>query len=326
MPITALQAVGYAKESTYGQFTSPTRFVPCNSADIQTTRKVERPQQMRAHRGQVIDALVGEETGINITADLVPTPLGDLIAGAFGVGSDTVSGSAGVGYTHVLTPKNDLPSYSFEVSHDEHTQLLSRQVVGCMVDSFTIRAAAQQLASFEASLIGQTEITPATPGIPSFATPTFPLVQPLDFSSALLTYAGNGDSNITEFSFGISNAVQRVFTGNQKLYVRRLVPTRREVTLTASFDFVNLDQYTDWKDAAYINGVTCSFVARENIPGTSTPWQLDFTVRRLRAMDQFSLQSANDVLNAPLSFSATVGPHNDEVTATIITGDSGAYA
>lgn len=324
-PVTPLQAVGYKRETTYGLFVTPDQFMPATSAEIQTTQKVERMQVMMANRGQRQDDRIGIETGVSISSDLYPEGYTGMVAGSFGVGSDSVSGSAGVGFTHAMTPKNDLPSWSVELATDWATQLLSRQVPGCMVDTLTMRAQAQALMSLEIGLIGQTERTPATPGLPSFATPTYRFVDPLDFSQVAFSYGGATNLNLMEATLGISNGVQRVFTSNQSLYVRRLVPTRRNVTLTAGFDFVDLTQFNDWRNSVIIPGFQVVATGPQ-IQGASGFHSVAFNVRRLRAMDTFNLGSNSDVLNAQLTFSSTYGVFSEELTATIVNGESAAGA
>lgn len=324
-PIKPLQVVGFAKEVNYGVFVTPTSFVPASAADVRTTKKVVRPEQMRGIRGQRTDGLVGEETGASLTAELIPEVLSRLTACAFGVGSDTVSAVGGA-QQHSLVPKNDLPSLSFELSHDQVGQLLSRQIPGCMVDAFTIRAQQQALATYEATLIGQTERQPATPGMPSFVNPTLPDIQPFDFSLAAISYAGGAEVDVMDLTVGFQNGVQRVFTSNQSLYVKRLVPTRRMVTLQANFDFVDLAQFTNWKDQTRFSGMKMTMTARENVPTTAQPYVIELDVRRLRAQDQFDLSDANDVLAAQLSYSATVADDGNEITSRWINAEAGALA
>lgn len=323
MPITQLQAVGFEQESTYGVFASPTTFMPVSSADVGTTQKITRPTIRAAHRGQKRDERIGIETGVSISADLYPEQFTALIAGAFGNGSDdNVSGSSGAGYTHALELANTLPSFSVEIANDWDSQLLSRQIVGCMVDQFTVRGSAQNLLGFEAQLIGQAERTPATPGLPSFATPTYADVDPMDFSTVAMTYNSGAEPDLLDFNYSLQNGVQRVFTANQELYVARLVPTMRTVTLSASFDFVDLTQFVDWRDQA-IREVTIA-ASGDTMTGTSNPYVVSATFRRLRAQDQFDLNDANSVLTAALTFSATVGQNADEFEMTVVNLESGA--
>jgi hypothetical protein len=227
-------------------------------ATIGSNQKVDRPAQSRGTRGQVIDAVTGHEAGATINAELIPEVLSKLIAYGFGVGSDAISGSAGTGFLHTLTPKNTLTSVSVEVDNDISSQLLARQVVGNQVDQWTIRGQAQALATFEAQLIGIREITPATPGLPSNPTPTISTLQPMDFSLLAATYKGSSTTQLEDLTLTLMNKVQRVFTNNQQLYASRVVATGREVQVQTTLDFLDTVFYTDWGGRPLrVGGDTC---------------------------------------------------------------------
>jgi Phage tail tube protein len=330
MPITPLQVVGLAKETTYGTFVSATDFLPVTTGDVTTNQKIVRPQRMDGIRGIRRDHRVGIETGFTLSADFYPMGFTKLIAGAFGAGSDTMTGTGTTGYTHTIVPTNTLPSYSVELANDFNstTQLLSRQVPGCVVDTMTIKGTAQSLLTIDATLFGQLEQTPTTPGKPSFTTTTYPDVEPMDFSQLAVTYGGSSNTNLTDFAVTIQNTVQRVFTANGHLYIQRLVPTTRQVMLTANWDFVDLTQYTDWSTQGAANLKALTFTASgDSIPGTSSvPYSIALSVPRARVDQSFTLANKAEVLEANLQFSVTLGTNANELTATIVNGESTALS
>jgi hypothetical protein len=323
-PVQSLEVIGFKKETTFGTFLPPTSFVP-GTATFNTNTKIIRPTQSRGVRGFPIDGIVGLEAGVQITAELIGDVLSDLVAGSFGVGSDVVTGSAGVGFTHTLTPQGQLPSYSVEVDHDISAQVLARQTAGCQVASWTLKATNQQLATLDFQLIGQRELTPTTPGLPSNPTPVITTVQPFDFSLLAATYKAVSTTQLADLTLGFDNQVQRVFTNNQQLYVSRLVPTMRNVTFQTTLDFLDTVFYADWIVGNRQLAFNLTFTSLANIVGATNPYQIVFNLPGLRPNGQFNLQSANDVLNQQITWSATVNGPN-EINSVWRNSEAGALA
>src|SRR4051794_25918549 len=117
MPIRQLEVIGWAKETTFGTFVVPTNFVP-GKGTPNTNNNAARPAQSRGTRGQVIDGIIDHQTGVTVSAELIPEVLSGLVANWFGTGSDAITGTAGTGFLHTLTPKNVLNSLSFEFDED----------------------------------------------------------------------------------------------------------------------------------------------------------------------------------------------------------------
>lgn len=305
MPITPLEVVGFAPETVPGTFVVPSKFVP-GKGDINQTTKVARPTQSRGTRSQVIDVVTGLEVEVVIIAELIPEVLSTLVAGWFGIGSDAVSGSAGVGYTHTLTPKNTIPSYSVEIDYDIATQLLAEQATGCKVDQIAFKATQQTFATIEARMIGAKLLTPATPGLPSNPTPTITTLQPMDFSLLLATYRGAANTQLMDATLTLMNHVQRVFSSNQSLGAARLVETHREVQLTTNFDFLDLTFFNDWWGAGLggikpASGLVLTLTTSGNITGATNPYVVEFTVPGIRPQGAYALKDANDVVNQDLT-------------------------
>lgn len=322
--IQSEEVIGYAFESVYGTFVAPTKFVPCIPS-IRTNQKVVRPDQARGTRAQVVDAVVGHETEATLTGELIPEVWPGLCAAAMGSGSDTYSSTGGAA-THALAPRPQLPSVSLEVDVDviAGEQTVARQIVGCFVDRFQLRATNQALAQVECQLIGQREITPATPGAPSNANPTISTLQPMDFSLLAVTYKSVSSTQLKDATVALLNHTQRVFSSNGKLYAARLVATKREVTLQTMLDFLDTNFYSDWVNGVKTSGMVLTFTSGTNIPNTSTPYSVAFTLPGLRAMGEYALQSASDVIEQNLSWSATVSGAN-EMSSSWTNSEAGAY-
>jgi hypothetical protein len=333
-PVQSAQVCGFSKEVTFGTFVPPVNFVP-GIANPTTSTKVARPEQSRGTRDYVVDALVGEECGLTVSAELIPEVLPQLFAGWMGVGSDTKTGAAAEGYTHALVPKNTVPSYSFEVDSDITSQVLARQFVGCNVDQITVKGTQQAIATAEFQMIGQREITPTTPGLPSNPTPVINTLQPVDFSLMSLEYLGANYTELQDMTLTMMNHVQRVFSSNKQIYVVRLVPTRREVTFQTTLDFLNVKLYEAWIKGQQIGateGETAFKFKWETAykitgsTGETHKYVIELSVPKVRPQGQFNLASASDVLNQQISWSALLGTGGGVVTANFVNAEAAALA
>lgn len=326
MPIQSEIVVGFAKETTFGTFVAPTtKYVPCVPT-FNGNQKNTRPTQARGTRSQVADATTGYELDLSLVGELIPDTWGQLCAGAFGTGSDSVSGTTA--FTHALTVKPTCPSFSVEVDYDivPGEQVLARQAAGCIVDQFQLKATNQSFATVTASLIGQRETTPATPGTPSNSAPTyFTTIEPMDFSLMAATYKGTASTQLLDVTMSIMNHTQRVFASNGQLYAARLVPTLREVQLTTLLDFLNTTYYNDWFSAAKTTGFQFTLTSASNIPAAAVPYSVSFGLPGVRPMGQYSLSAASDVVQENITWSVTLSG-SSEITSTWVNDEAGAYA
>jgi hypothetical protein len=326
MPIQSEMVVGVAKEATFGTFATPTSFVPC-IPKINSNLKVTRPEQSRGTRAQVADVPTGFETEVTVTGELIPVVWSQLCAYAFGNGSDSYSSSSGAA-KHLLTPQPQCPSCSIEVDTDiiPGEQVLARRLVGGIVDRFQVKATNQAIIQAEAQIIAQKEATPATPGAPSNLNPSFSTIQPMDFSLLSCTYKNVANTELKDTTIALLNKTVRVFSSNGLLTAARLVPTRREVTFSTSWDFLNATIYQDWVAAKKIaSGVVITITTASNIEGASVPYKIVFTLPGLRPMGVWDDPAASDVLEQTLTWSSTLsGPA--EITSEWTNEEAGALA
>lgn len=330
-PTQSLQVIGFSKEVTAGTFVAPTKFIP-GTATPNTNISVTQPQQSRGTRSQVLDVPTAIGSGLQVSCELIPEVISSLIAGWFGTGSDVVTGSAGAGYTHTLTPQSALPSWSFEIDNDIYTQILARQFVYNLIDQLTLTYQAQQIVTAQFQTVGQREITPATPGLPSNPTPAITTLQPMDFSLLAFTQGGGASTQLISATLTAANQVQAVPSSNGQLYVTRLAPTQRKVTFSTTLDFLDSTFYTMWKSVAGINGyvgaggIVLSLVSANNVAGATNPYKVQFTLPNLRPQDQYALNSASDILQQQISWSITQGAAANEINAVIVNSESASLA
>lgn len=330
MPIMSEAVAAFRQEAVFGTFLAPTgqlnQTVACQPT-INGNTKNTRPDQARGYRGQVVDVNVGYEVDVTLQGELVPQPWARLCAGCFGSGSDAFT-SAGGAATHAMTPQPQAPSYSIEVDYDiiPGEQTLARQVAGCVVDQWQIKATNQSIAQVTASFIGQKELTPATPGVGNLLNPTFfATIQPMDFSLLAYSYKGQASTQLLDLTLSLMNHTVRVFASNGQLYVTRLPVTKREVQLTTLLDFLDTNHYTDWIGGVKTSGIVVTLTSATNIPTTAVPFSVQFTVPGLRPVGQYNLAAASDVIQQNLSWSATVSGAN-EISSTWVNSEAGALA
>lgn len=325
LPIQSQKVAGYAKEAVFGTFVAPTKFVPCIPT-INSNTKIARPDQARGYRGQVVDQIVGFETDVTLTGELIPEVWSGLCASTFGNGSDAFTSVAGAA-VHTMTPQPQLPSLSYEEDTDviPGEQVLARQIVGCYADKFQIKATNQSIIQAEVSLIGQREITPATPGAPSNANPSISTLQPMDFSLVAATYKGVATTQVKDMTLALMNHTVRVFSSNGKLYPTRLVATKREVTFQANLDFLDTTFYNDWIAGTKTSGMVITATSATVIGGSATPYSVQFTLPGMRAMGQYSLPASSDVIEQNITWSVTLSGAN-EISSVWTNGEAGALA
>lgn len=329
MATQSLEIIGLSKETVWGTFVAPTKFIP-GIATPSTSRTVTAPTQSRGTRGQVISGATQVTSGIQITGELIPEVMSSLIAGWFGTGGDAMTGSSAVGYTHTLTPQNTLPSFSVEHDEDIYTQILARQFTGCMVSQMTLTHGAGTFSTAQFNLMGQRELTPATPGLPSNPTPAITTLQPFDFSLMAQTIGGSASTQLINATLTCDNQVQNVFSANGQLYPARLQPTQRAVTFSTTSDFLDSSLYTYWAAVAgtggYVTGggMSLTLTTQNNIAGASNPYKMQFNLPNLRPQDQYQVTAASDVLQQQLTWSVTQGAGANEVNAVIVNSESSA--
>lgn len=326
MPVQSAQVIGFAKETVPGTFVAPTKFVP-GIMTVNDSSTVARPEQSRGTRDYVVDAPTGFDVGATVSAELIPEVLSQLHAGWFGTGSDTLTGSPTAGRIHELVPKNTLPSFSFELDSDVTTQVLARQLVGCMIDQVTLRYTQGALITNEFQAIGIKEQTPTTPGLPSNPTPTINSQQPLDFSRLTVKYKGTESTQLQDATLTMMNHVQRVRSSNKSLFVARLVPTRREVQFQTTLDFLDTLFYNDWIKGEQTSGFVLAVEAPYTIAGTTgpVPFSIEYTLPKLRPQGQYNMASASDVLNQQITWSAVLGT-GGVVTSKWVNGENETLA
>jgi hypothetical protein len=327
-PVVSAQVIGYSKETTFGTFASPTKFVP-GAMTVASATTVQRPEQSRGLRDYPIDALTQLQVSGTLTAQLIGEVIGELVSGWFGTGADSVSGAAGTGFTHVFTPQNEAPTFSIELDTDITSKTLTRQIVGCVMDQMVVRNAPGAIAELEFQVVGQREITPASPnyGQPSNPTPVINTQQPIDFSLLTAKFKTVETQRLQDFTITAMNKTQRVFSSNKQIYVTRLVATRREVQLQTTLDFLETQFYLEWIKGEHAEpGLELTWTTAYNITGATAghPYSITFKLPKMVPQGQFNMGNANDVINQQITWSTTLA-ESGVLLSTWINGESTKY-
>jgi hypothetical protein len=126
-------------------------------------------------------------------------------------------------------------------------------------------------------------------------------------------------------TLALMNHTQRVFAANGQFFASRLVPTKREVTLTTLLDFLDTNFYTDWYNSSKTTGWVFTLTHTTNIPTTSTPYSIVFTVPGTRPSGEYGMPVASDVVQQNITWSATVSGSN-EISSTWVNDTAGQLA
>jgi hypothetical protein len=327
MTLATLGYVGYGVEgaSTEGTFVTPTVYLPVTSFSFDDSNDYIVPEQIRSSRDRSI-ALAGPySTSGSIDMELVPNGIGALIKSALAAkGANTVTtqgayGTSAYPYTHVFTPGNTSPTFTFEGSAGN---LLVRRYGGIRVGSMEIASSFGEIVTSSFSLEGTTRTTINSP----YATASFAEVTPFHFTGAKVQRKiGNGAysdvANVKSFTFGINNNIERIGTLGRTRAYRRTVLGMRDVSLSMTLDFDSAADYNLFLDETEF-GVKLDLQG-ELITGTAVYNSLVITIPRVRynmtsvpiSGGNYIEQSVDCQILRPLD-------NTDILTLTLVNGES----
>jgi hypothetical protein len=177
--------------------------------------------------------------------ELVPDGIGPLLRSALAAGSGVVTtASAGV-YTHVFTPGNTTPTFTFEASLAD---ILIQRYGGIRVNTLEIGATFGEIVTGSWGLDGTTRSTTGT-----LANETYTNIgDAFHFDGALInkgtvgTVAATSLASVKMFSFSVGNNIDRVGTLRRTRNWRRTRLGMRDVGLSMTLDFDSADQYNEF--------------------------------------------------------------------------------
>jgi len=238
MTLATLGYVGYAVESTEGTFVAPTIFLPVTSFNFDDSNDYIVPDQIRGNRDRSI-ALAGPySTSGSLDMELVPNGISALLRSVFASKESglvvSTSGASG-SYSHVFTPGNESPTFTFESSAGE---ILIRRYGGIRVNNMEVSASFGEIVTASFGLEGTTRGTQ-----PSAASESFAQVVPFHFNGAKIQRDSSDIANVKSFTFGVNNNIDRIGTLRRTRAYKRTVLGMRDVSLSMTLDF---DSTTDY--------------------------------------------------------------------------------
>lgn len=223
----SLSAVGYTKETTFGQPLPAVNFLPSMSCTLEHDPGWFSPEVMTNVRDLQIYNLAGEAKNIGaVEGPLFPTQGIGLLAGS--IGTDVVTGTVAP-YTHTISTATLLPSFTVEKNVGGFQ---SEQYAGCRIGKMTLKCAASNTpVQITADLTGQSVTILSTP---TAVTEVNEL--PFVFTSAALTVFGHLRSEATNVQIVIDNGLKETYTFSGQNGPNFITPASLKVN--GSFDVV----------------------------------------------------------------------------------------
>jgi hypothetical protein len=228
--------VGYGVETVEGTLVAPTIFLPASSFSIDSTVEPIIPEQLRGSRDRYV--MMPSAYSVSGTMDMeLPTRgIGPLLVSAFSAYAGVyTSAYSGGGYSHVITPGNTSPTFTFETSAAD---ILFMRYGGIRVNTLDINASWNEIVTSSWGLEGTTRSKEASGTSESYLDGN-----PFHFNGASVKIAGAGVANVKNFSFNVNNNIERIGTLNKTTSWNRTELGPREVGLTMAMDFQNDDDY-----------------------------------------------------------------------------------
>jgi Phage tail tube protein len=228
----------FAKQASKGTLATTavatTHKVPFTGGNIGPVRETDTLAETDSSRDAAAPYVVTSGVEGSPEVAVRDSSIGALLLGV--LGADAVSGTM-PNYTHVITPSNTLPYFSF---WKMLSSTLYESYRDCQISSLTISAEAG--APLTAS-IGVQGLVPARLTTDPSTTPAIPLASSAlyNFNEAAVTLGGGATSLIRSFELTIENNVSRQQTDDVVPY--DVTPGVREVSLSFDMIFETLDEY-----------------------------------------------------------------------------------
>jgi len=228
--------VGYAVETTEGDLSAPTIFLPANAFSFDSTNEYNTPSQLRGSRDKSIKMAGPYSVSGTMGLELVPRGIASLLVSALSaVGGVTSSPYSGGGYQHVIVPGVATPTFAFESSAGD---ILVMRYGGIRVNTLDISATFGEIVTSTWGLEGTTRAKQGSPTSESYAQ-----VSPFNFDGVTVSRDDALLANVQNFTWTLGNNIDRRGTLRATRSWRRTLLGTRDVGLTATMDFENDDDY-----------------------------------------------------------------------------------
>lgn len=230
---------GIGSETTFGNPVSIATFVPINSESMAADTGGLIPDDIRGHRYRK-RAMEGP-FAVDGDVEFNPGPedgTGHILKWAFG--SCSTLGTAATGaidtYKHTFDTVDSLDSFTCHIGVGN---TMNRRISGCKIDELSVSAAAGEMLTLTASVLGRKEDVKTT-----MATPTFGTLNPFTWSQGSVTFDGSLEANVesVELSF-TNNVVDDFYVLDNTRYRKDMPEGRRELSGALDISFENDTYY-----------------------------------------------------------------------------------
>lgn len=318
--IGALGYVGYGVESgaAEGTAVAPTKFLAVNSISFSDSNDYLTPMQIRGNRDMSVAMPAPYQVTGTMEMAMVPDDIGYLLKSAFAA-SVVTSPYASGGYTHVFTPGNASPTFTFQTAAQD--QLVMRYT-GVRINTFELKAAFGEIvtASFGLDGVDRAKYTGSAPTVTYAANSTTPFHFNTSTVKIGTTIAGaTADLNIRDYTFNINNNVEHIGTLRATRGYRRVALGARNVGLSMSVDLQGTTEYdrllndTEFAVSLYMEG---GRLVQQNVP---TSLKIDLPRVKYRTVGVPI--NAGDYLTQDIECTVLKPTSGDIATVTLVSSD-----
>jgi hypothetical protein len=234
--IADLGYVGYAKETVEGTAVAPSIFLPARSVSFSDANDYIIPAQIRGNRDDAVAMPAPFPVTGSMELDLISDGIGYLLKSAFAA-SVATSAYAGGGYSHVFTPGNVSPTFTFETSAAD---ILIMRYMGVRVNTMELKAAFGEIVSASFGLDGIDRVKQATPTADTFPDSS---LTPFHFNTTQVKVAGATNANVKDFSINLNNNVSHIGTLRASRAYKRVAMGARKMSGKMTFDLQDTAEY-----------------------------------------------------------------------------------
>lgn len=318
--IGALGYVGYAVETVEGTAVAPTRFLPVTSASFNDSNDYNSPLTIRGSRDINLALPAPYLVEGSVELPWLITDVEPLLKSAFAASVATGAYSGG-GYSHVFTPGNTSPTFTFETSRQGY--LIMRHT-GVRVNTFELKGSFGEVVTASIGLDGMDRLKYGG----AAATPTYheTSTSPLHFDRAKVQIGGTDSAIVKEWTFNVNNNVEHIGTLRTTRSYSRVALGAREVGLSMTLDFQDTADYdrllndSEFAVQLYMEGPT-----GVGAGGTSRmSFKIDMPRVRYRTVGV--PMNAGDFLSQDIECTVLQPTGGNILTATLVNGINGTAA
>ena len=315
-------AVGFKKETTFGTYIAPDKFVEFVSEDFAWVPEFSEGAALRYGKRMLAAnrrVKVKESTTGSVEVEATTKGLGALFEAALGTGTSTVASGAAFQQLFTPTTTDPLPAYTFQkgIPLVGGGAAQPTSFTGCVCSGFELTAANGAIPTLKFNFVGKGIDTAS-----AFVTPSYPAsYELLSFvggsiriggsvtppTATALASGGTAAANVTDVDLTFENGLDEggFFLGGSGQRGRRPVVGLRSLTgtITAEYDSNTLrDAYLNQTDLA----IVLKFAHPTAITGAYYP-TLEITIPVVRLDGEVPKANAGEVITQEIGFTAVDG-------------------